>query len=118
MIQVNILATTNEDQLSQKQARYSVASCNNQVVSIPALSYSGAYSTLSKKWCHSTPIRTSLHLLEYIDLKSAVIVQFSSVVSAQVCEDFSFFQTFLEYLSNESLCGYQLHVSHDQILKN
>ena len=36
MIQVNILATTNEGQLSQKQARYSVAFCNNQVVSIPS----------------------------------------------------------------------------------
>ena len=42
MIQVNILATTNEGQLSQKQARYSVAFCNNQVVSIPVPSV---------KWC-------------------------------------------------------------------
>ena len=57
MIQVNILATTNEGQLSQKQARYSVASCNNQVVSIPAL---GAYSTLSKSGVIALPSECTL----------------------------------------------------------
>ena len=60
MIQVNILATINEGQLSQKQARYSVASCNNQVVSIPALSSSGAYSTLSKSSVIALPSERTL----------------------------------------------------------
>ena len=58
MIQVNILATTNEGQLSQKQARYSVTSCNNQVVSIPVPSVKWCLFHLQKKQCHSTPIRT------------------------------------------------------------
>ena len=39
-------------------------------------------------------------------------------MSIQVCEDSSFSQTFLVYLSNESLCGCQLHICYDQIVMN
>ena len=59
-MQVNVLATTNEGQISQKQARYSVAFCNNHVVSIPALSSSGAYSTLNKSSVIALPSERTL----------------------------------------------------------
>ena len=83
MIQINVLATTNEGQLSQKQARYLVAFCNNQVVSIPVPSVKWCLFHLQKKQYHSTPIRMYLEGLQYF---ASSIPGFSRDVDLQLLD--------------------------------